>query len=79
VLVFSAVFLPLVGIYATTAQWSPPYHIDPITNAITGWYVGNDGTVVAEEHEAFVEEGQGHAPGGGVADGHRVSLGCCST
>lgn len=56
--IFAAVFLSLVAIYSLTAQWSHPYHIDPLTNAITGWYLGNEGTVVADQHLAFIAKGQ---------------------
>lgn len=50
---FACVFLPLVAIYSLTAQWGLPYHIDALTNAITGWYIGNEGTVVASEHDVL--------------------------
>lgn len=39
----------LVPIYASTAAWSGPYHIDPLTNAITGWYLAATGSPVATE------------------------------
>ncbi len=51
--VFACVFVPLVLIYALTAQWRLPYHIDALTNAITGWYIGNEGTVIADQHNAL--------------------------
>ena len=51
--VFACVFVPLVVIYALTAQWRLPYHIDALTNAISGWYIGNEGTVVASQHDAL--------------------------
>lgn len=51
--VFACVFVPLVLIYSLTAQWRLPYHIDALTNAITGWYVGNEGTVIADRHDAL--------------------------
>jgi hypothetical protein len=51
--VFALVFVPLVLIYSLTAQWTLPYHIDALTNAITGWYVGNEGTVIADRHDAL--------------------------
>lgn len=51
--VFAWVFVPLVAIYSLTAQWGLPYHIDALTNAITGWYIGNEGTVIASEHDAL--------------------------
>lgn len=45
--------MPLVAIYSLTAQWSLPYHIDALTNAITGWYIGNEGTVIASQHDVL--------------------------
>jgi hypothetical protein len=53
--VFLLVFVPLVLAYSLTAQWRLPYHIDAMTNAITGWYVGNEGTVIADRHDALTE------------------------
>lgn len=55
---FASVLLPLLAVYGLTAQWSHPYHIDALTNAITGWYIGNEQTVVAHRHQPFIEEGQ---------------------
>lgn len=53
--VFGTVLLLLLTIYASTAQWSQPYHIDAMTNAITGWYIGNEGTVLADRHRVLAE------------------------
>lgn len=50
------VFLLLVAIFGATAQWRLPYHIDALTNAMTGWYVGNEGTVILKRHEEFANE-----------------------
>lgn len=51
--VFVAVFGLLAAIYAVTATWTLPYHGDALTNAVTGWYLGNEGTFIAYEHEAL--------------------------
>lgn len=51
--VFACVFVPLIAVYSLTAQWGLPYHIDALTNAITGWYIGNEGTVIASEHDGL--------------------------
>lgn len=47
---FLTVFLALVAIYVATAHWSLPYHIDAATNAISGWYLANDGAVITDHH-----------------------------
>ena len=54
-LVFGTVLLSLLVVYSLTAQWTLPYHIDAITNAITGWYIGNEGTFIAHEHQVLTE------------------------
>lgn len=43
--------LVLLPVFATTATWSLPYHTDALTNAISGWYWGVEGTPVASHHE----------------------------
>jgi hypothetical protein len=35
-----------------------PYHIDPLTNAVTAWYLGNTGSPIATEHGQALEPGQ---------------------
>jgi len=51
--VFLTVFIPLVLLFGVTAQWTLPYHIDPLTNAITGWYWAETGSPIATEHAAY--------------------------
>jgi hypothetical protein len=51
--VFLGVFLPLVLLFGITAQWTLPYHIDPLTNAITGWYWAETGSPIATEHAEY--------------------------
>lgn len=53
-------FLLLAVLYATTATWSSPYRVtnDAFTNAMTGWSLADDGTVVVASlaplaHEAW--------------------------
>lgn len=45
-------------LFAATATWTLPYHIDALTNAYTGWYLGVEGTTIASGHEVFVQPGQ---------------------
>lgn len=53
------VVVALLGtMFAATATWSLPYHTDALTNAYTGWYLGVEGTAVANHHDVFVQAGQ---------------------
>jgi hypothetical protein len=51
--VFLTVFVPLVLLFGGTAQWTLPYHIDPLTNAITAWYWAETGSPIATEHSDY--------------------------
>jgi hypothetical protein len=70
-----AVLIPLFSVYLATATNSLPYHVDALTNALTAWEVGSQGTVYVDESPGLT------APGsfGDVAwfvmtpDGHVVS------
>lgn len=46
--VFFTVLLITGVVFAATATWSLPYHGDAFTNAVTGWYVGNTGSPIAD-------------------------------
>jgi hypothetical protein len=48
---FLLVFIPLALIYIATASYGFGYHIDPFTNAITGWHIGMTGSVVLPDYE----------------------------
>ncbi len=45
----AAVFLPLMAAYAVTADYSGNYHNDTLTNSLTGWALGTNGTVYVDE------------------------------
>ncbi|MBY5162904.1 hypothetical protein [Salsipaludibacter albus] len=51
---FLVVFLLLGCLYAATASWTSAT-TDPITNAITGWYMGNEGTLVLSQHAIMTD------------------------
>ena len=42
-------FVVLLIVYLATASWTLPYHIDPLTNVLTAWKLGADGSVVVGE------------------------------
>ncbi|MBY5162910.1 hypothetical protein [Salsipaludibacter albus] len=42
-------------IYGATATWGLPYHADPTTNAVAGWYLGRTGDPIASQHEMLVD------------------------
>ena len=56
--IFVMVFAPLAAIYLATATYGLPYHIDPYTNAVTGWQMGMTGSVVLEGYEVATEPEQ---------------------
>ena len=59
--VFVLVFVPLAAIYISTANLSTHDHIDPLTNAVTGWHIGMTGSVVLPDHvEATAEDQYGN-------------------
>jgi len=39
--------------YSLTATWTGPYHGDAYTNAVTGWYLAETGSVIATDHGAL--------------------------
>ena len=41
--------IPLFGIYFATATTSLPYHIDALTNVLTGWHVAARGSIYLDE------------------------------
>lgn len=47
---FFLVFIPLAAIYIATANLATHGHIDPLTNAVTGWHLGMSESVVLPEH-----------------------------
>ena len=47
----TVVFVLLMVVYLPTANWTFPYPIDPLGNAIAGWHLGERGTFVWEEFE----------------------------
>jgi hypothetical protein len=53
--VLLAVTVPLLAVYLPTATWRLPYHIDPVTNALTGWYMGTQGAVFMPEHSVLTD------------------------
>lgn len=55
---FVLVFAPLAAIYLATAVYGLPYHIDPYTNAVTGWHMGMTGSVVLDGYEVATEPEQ---------------------
>lgn len=58
---FVLVFIPLLVIYLATANLATHNHIDPLTNAMTGWHLGMTGSVVMPEHgEAATDEQYGN-------------------
>ena len=48
-----ASFVVLLTLFLVTASWSLPYHIDPLTNVLTAWKLGSDGSFIVEEHRAL--------------------------
>lgn len=56
--VFVVVFVPLALLYIGTANPATQNHIDPLTNALTGWHLGMTGSVVMPEHDAATAENQ---------------------
>jgi len=55
---FVLVFIPLSILYISTATLSSHNHIDPLTNALTGWHLGMTGSVVMPEHAAATADDQ---------------------
>jgi hypothetical protein len=55
---FLLVFLPLAAVYFATATYGLPYHIDPYTNAVTGWHLGMTGSVVLDGYQVATEPEQ---------------------
>ncbi len=51
-----SVFVPLSLLFLLTARYHLPYHIDALTNAITGWHLGMRGTVIVQGYEEIIEE-----------------------
>jgi hypothetical protein len=53
-------FLPVLTIcllvFAVTADWDGPDHIDPYTNALTAWYLATTGSPVMTEHQAATDQ-----------------------
>lgn len=56
---FGVVALPLAVVYLLTASWSLPYHVDPMTNAITAAELAWDGDVFLEDYSVLVENSYG--------------------
>ena len=52
---FVYVFVPLAILYIATASYGFGYHIDPYTNAVTGWHLGMTGSVVLPNYERATE------------------------
>ena len=48
--IFFVILLTLGSIYSATANWSLPYNIDAVSNAISAWYLANDGSFIARQH-----------------------------
>ncbi len=58
---FALVFVPLSLFYLGTANLNSHSHIDPLTNALTGWHIGMTGSVILPDHaEAANEEQYGN-------------------
>ena len=55
---FLLVFVPLALIYIATASYGFGYHIDPFTNAVTGWHMGMTGSVLLPDYEEAAEPEQ---------------------
>ena len=55
---FVLVFIPLSILYISTATLTSHNHIDPLTNALTGWHLGMTGSVVMPEHAAATADDQ---------------------
>lgn len=41
---------PLLVLYLATATWSQPYHIDPLTNVLSSWQLGTEGSFRLDNH-----------------------------
>ena len=48
---------PLLVIYLLTATWSTPVNKDTLTNALSAWTLGTEGSFYLVEHEEFVDIG----------------------
>jgi hypothetical protein len=48
--VFLVVVIPLAILYFATAAKARPYHIDPLTNVLTAWQIGAQGSVYLDEY-----------------------------
>ena len=55
---FFYVFIPLAILYIATASYGFGYHIDPYTNAVTGWHIGMTGSVILPDYERATEPEQ---------------------
>jgi len=55
---FLLVFVPLALIYIATASYGLGYHIDPFTNAVTGWHIAMTGSVLLPDYEEAAEPEQ---------------------
>jgi len=51
---FAVAALPVLVLYLIAATWGRPYHIDPLTNVVTAWYLGTTGSPILTEHEHVV-------------------------
>lgn len=47
---FATVFVPVLVVYLVTATYGPPWHIDAVTNAVTAWSFGMNGSPVLDSH-----------------------------
>lgn len=45
-------------LFAITANWTGPHHIDAYTNALTAWYMGNSGSPLLPDHQAATDPAQ---------------------
>ena len=45
--------LPVLLVYLATASWTTAKSPDPITNAVTGWTLANEGTVYLDDYAAW--------------------------
>jgi hypothetical protein len=55
---FVLVFVPLSIFYLATANLNSHAHIDPLTNALTGWHIGMTGSVILPDHAEATEPEQ---------------------
>jgi alpha-1,2-mannosyltransferase len=55
--VFLVVMAPLFILYLATASRALPYHVDALTNALTAWELGSQGTVYVDESPELTAPG----------------------